>query len=239
MDSRWCSPVVNWMAKQSPSMYLDKRMEGDDDYGLHLLTPNSHTCMKWLDMKEFASVVYVSFGSMASLGEDQMEEIAWGLRNCNYHFLWVVRASEENKLPSKFIEETLEKELVVRWCKQLEVLAHKSVGCFVTHCGWNSTLEGLSLGVPMVAMQQWVDQTTNAKFIEDVWRVGVRVKMDEKEMVRREKVEECIREVMEGVRREELKRNAVKLKKLAKEAVDEGGSSDKNIEEFVAKVSCT
>ncbi|OVA10655.1 UDP-glucuronosyl/UDP-glucosyltransferase [Macleaya cordata] len=241
--------VVNWMAKQSPtrmiaigptvpSMYLDKRVEGDNDYGLHLFTPNSETCMKWLDTKEVGSVVYVSFGSLASLGEDQMEEIAWGLRRSNFYFLWVVRASEENKLPSNFVEEISEKGLVVRWCRQLEVLAHQAVGCFVTHCGWNSTLEGLSLGVPMVAMQQWVDQTTNAKFIEDVWRVGVRAKVDEKGMVRREEVEVCIREVMEGERREEIKRNAVRWKGLAKEAVDEGGSSDTNIEEFVARVLC-
>lgn len=223
-----------------PSFYLDKRLEDNSDYGLHFFKPNSDTYMKWLDSKEVMSVVYVSFGSLAALGEEQMEEIAWGLRNSNYHFLWVVRASEENKLPKNFVEETSERGLVVRWCRQLEVLEHKAIGCFITHCGWNSTLEALSLGVPMVAMQQWIDQTTNAKFIEDVWGVGVRVKMDEKGMVRREKVEECIKEVMEeGERREEIKKNAVKWKELAKEAVDEGGSSDKNINEFVSKIICT
>ncbi|OVA10651.1 UDP-glucuronosyl/UDP-glucosyltransferase [Macleaya cordata] len=242
--------IVNWMAKQSstrmaaigptvPSVYLDKRVEGDNDYGLHLFTPNSDTCMKWLDTKEDASVVYVSFGSLASLGEDQMEELAWGLRRSNCNFLWVVRASEENKLPSNFAEETTEKGLVVRWCRQLEVLAHPAVGCFITHCGWNSTLEALSLGVPMVAMPQWGDQTTDAKFIKDVWKVGVQARVDEKGMVRREEVEQCIREVMEGERREEIKRNAVRWNELAKEAVDEGGSSDKNIEEFVTGVVCT
>ncbi|MCL7046238.1 hypothetical protein MKW94_015463 [Papaver nudicaule] len=169
-----------------------------------------------------------------------MEEIAWGIRNSNYNFLWVVRASEEDKLPKNFVEETSEKGLVTRWCRQLEVLAHKAVGCFVTHCGWNSTLEGVSLGVPMVAMPQWTDQTTNAKCIEDVWRVGIRARTDDdKGMVDRQKVEESIKEVMEGERRQEIKKNAITLQDFAVEAVDEGGSSDMNIDEFVSEILCT
>ena len=79
-------------------------------------------------------------------------------------------------------------------------------------------------------------QGTNAKFVEDVWRVGVRAKVDEKGIVRKEMLEECIKEVMEGENREEFKKNAAKWKKLAKEAMYEGGSSDKNIDEFVAYV---
>ncbi|KAF8391756.1 hypothetical protein HHK36_021990 [Tetracentron sinense] len=155
--------VVNWMTKlwpiktigpTLPSMYLDKRVEDDKDYSINLFKPNADACMEWLNTKESDSVVYVSFGSLASLGEEQKEELAWGLKGSNKYFLWVVRASEENKLLSKFAEETSEKGLLVTWCPQLEVLAHPAVGCFITHCGWNSTLEGLSLGVPMVTMPQ-------------------------------------------------------------------------------------
>ncbi|XP_026432859.1 UDP-glycosyltransferase 74E2-like isoform X1 [Papaver somniferum] len=240
--------VVNWMAKQSqtrmitigptmPSFYLDKRLE-DNAYGLHLFTPDSDTCTKWLDTKEATSVVYMSFGSLANLGEEQMEEIAWGIRNTNYNFIWVVRATEESKLPKNFVQETSGKGLVTGWCQQLEVLAHKAVGCFVTHCGWNSILEALSLGVPMVATPQWTDQPTNAKFVEDIWKVGVRAKTDEKGMVTRDELEESIKLVMEGERREEINKNAIRLKELALEAVDEGGSSDKNIHEFVSKILC-
>ncbi|KAF8391757.1 hypothetical protein HHK36_021991 [Tetracentron sinense] len=239
--------VVNWMAKlwpiktigpTVPSMYLDKRVEDDKDYSINLFKSNGDDCMKWLNMKESDSVVYVSFGSLASLGEEQMEELAWGLKGSNRYFFWVVRASEENKLPSKFAEETSEKGLIVTWCPQLEVLAHPAVGCFVTHCGWNSTLEALSLGVPMVTMPQWTDQTTNAKFVTEVWKAGIRVRVSEKGIVRREEIEVCIREVMEGERGKEIRRNASKWKELAKEAVDEGGSSDKNIEAFVAGLVC-
>ncbi|KAI8014558.1 UDP-glycosyltransferase 74E2 [Camellia lanceoleosa] len=148
----------------------------------------------------------------------------------------VVRATEQPKLPKNYMAETVLNGLVVSWCPQLDVLAHRAIGCFVTHSGWNSTLEALSLGVPMVAMPQWTDQTTNAKYVMDVWGMGVRAPCDERGMVRREEVEGCVREVMEGERGKENRRNAMKWGELAIEAVDEGGSSDKNIDEFVAKL---
>jgi pathogen-inducible salicylic acid glucosyltransferase len=220
-----------------PSMFLDKRLEDDKDYGFSIFKPNSDACMKWLNDHPKGSVVYVSFGSLASLNVEQMEELAWGLRKSNSFFLWVVRAFEEAKLPKNFVEETSDKGLVVHWCPQLEVLTHEAIGCFVTHCGWNSTLEALSLGVPMVAVPQWTDQTTNAKYIMDVWKMGLKAPADEKGFVRREAVERCIREIMEGEKGKEIKKNALKWKTLAKEAVDQGGSSDKNIEEFVTKLA--
>ncbi|XP_019075481.1 mogroside IE synthase-like [Vitis vinifera] len=240
--------VINWMASQRPiraigptvpSMYLDKMLEDDRDYGLSLFKQNADSCITWLDTKGSGSVVYVSFGSMASQGKEQMEELAWGLRKSNTHFMWVVRESKEKKIPSNFLEETSERGLVVSWCPQLEVLAHKAVGCFLTHCGWNSTLEALSLGVPMIAMPQFLDQTTNARFVEDVWRVGVRVKADEKGIDKKEEIEMCIREIMEGERGNEMKTNAQRWRELAKEAVTEGGSSFKNIEEFVTEILCS
>ena len=74
------------------------------------------------------------------------------------------------------------------WCPQLEVLAHKAVECFITHYGCNSTLEALSLRVPMVVMPIWTDQPTNAKFIVDVWKVGVRIKLDERGIATKEEI---------------------------------------------------
>ncbi|XP_059287977.1 mogroside IE synthase-like [Lycium ferocissimum] len=237
--------VVDWLRTQYPiktigptipSMYLDKRLKEDKEYGLSLFKPNGETCVKWLDSREIGSVVYVSFGSLASLGEQQMEELAWGLMTSNFHFLWAVRTSEENKLPNEFMSKLSEKGLVVNWCPQLDVLAHQSVGCFFTHCGWNSTLEALCLGVPMVAMPQWSDQPTNAKFISDVWQTGIRVKAGENGVVDRDEIASSIREVMEEEKGVMLKENAIKWKQLAKEAIDEGGSSDKNIEEFLSNL---
>nr|POE91297.1 udp-glycosyltransferase 74e2 [Quercus suber] len=207
--------VVSWISSQwpiknigptIPSMYLDKRLKDDKNYDLSLFKPNVDACMKWLDSKDTGTVVYVSFGSLAALGEEQMEELALGLKRSNKYFLWVVRETETKKLPTNFIKETTER--------------------------------ALSLGVPMVTMPQWNDQTTNSKFVMDVWKVGIRVKADAKGMVTKEEIELCINEAM-GEKREELKRNATKWKKLANEALDEGGSSDKNINEFVEKIMHT
>ncbi|CAN6554728.1 unnamed protein product [Malus baccata var. baccata] len=237
--------VVDWMAKlwrlrtvgpTIPSNYLNKRLKDDKEYNVNFFKSDNDACIKWLNERPKGSIAYVSFGSIAKLEDEQMEELAWGLRRSKSSFLWVVRESEAAKVPKGFIEETSEKGLVVSWCPQMEVLAHEAVGCFVTHCGWNSTLEALSLGVPMVALPQWSDQRTNAKYIMDVWKVGVRAPTDEKGVVRQEVLEQCISEVMEGEIGEEIQKNAVKWKELARKAVDEGGSSDKNIDEFIAKL---
>ncbi|XP_058202399.1 UDP-glycosyltransferase 74F2-like isoform X2 [Rhododendron vialii] len=238
--------VVDAMSKVSPmltigptipSFYLDKRVQHDKDYGLNLFKLDPSVCLEWLSNKPKRSVVYVSFGSLSNISPEQTEELARGLKGSNLYFLWVVRDSEEAKLPEHFVEETSDKGLVVGWSPQLEVLASEAVGCFFSHCGWNSTIEALSLGVPMVVMPQWTDQTTNAKFVQDVWKVGIRVKMDEKGVVGRKEVENCIREVMEGEKGKEMMENCIKWKVLAREAVCEGGTSDKDIDEFVSKLT--
>ncbi|CAN4075768.1 unnamed protein product [Withania somnifera] len=238
--------VIDWMAKiypiktigpTIPSMYLDKRLHDDREYGLSVFKPMTNECLNWLNHQPISSVVYVSFGSIVILEAEQMEELAWSLKNSNKNFLWVVRSTEEPKLPKYFLEElTSEKGLVVSWCPQLQVLEHESIGCFLTHCGWNSTLEAISLGVPMVTMGKWTDQITNAKLVKDVWEMGVRAKQDEKGIVRREVIEECIKLVMEEEKGKVISENVKKWKELARNAIDEGGSSDQNIEEFVSKL---
>ncbi|TYJ41559.1 hypothetical protein E1A91_A03G030700v1 [Gossypium mustelinum] len=209
--AKW--PVV-MIGPMVPSFYLDSRIEGDTSYGASLWNYDNDQCLKWLDsmplksvvyvsfgsmasisneqFQEIAcgaslwnydndqclkwldsmplkSVVYVSFGSMASISNEQFQEIAWGLKASNMPFLWVAKELKDNQL-LELIDSIGEMGLVVKWCNQLEVLAHQAVGCFVTHCGWNSTLEGLSLGVPMVCVPQWSDQPTNAKFLAHVWK---------------------------------------------------------------------
>lgn len=219
-----------------PSYYLDGRIEGDKGYGASLWKPLSGHCTKWLAAKPPRSVAYISFGSMVKLTSKQTEEIAHALMRSNVHFLWVVRDTERHQLPTEFVDATEHRGLVVSWCNQLEVLANGAVGCFVTHCGWNSTVEGLSLGVPMVAIPQWSDQMTDAKFIEEVWGVGVRCREDEFGVVRSEEVLFCLKEMMEGKKSDAVRRNARKWRDLAKEAVGGEGSSDKCIDEFVTRL---
>lgn len=235
MSTKW---QIKTIGPTIPSQYTDKRLEDDKYYGLNLFNPSPNSSKKWLDTKKNGSVIYISFGSVANLCQDQMEELAYGLMSLNTPFLWVVRESEMSKLPTNFVSENLGKNLILNWCCQIETLAHQAIGCFITHCGWNSTLEALAMGVPMVAIPQWTDQTTNAKFIVDVWQIGVRIKVNEKGVAAREEIEVCVKEVMEGEKGNVIRKNCVKFMECAKEAVDEGGSSDKNIDEFVTSF-CT
>ncbi|QHO03550.1 UDP-glycosyltransferase [Arachis hypogaea] len=236
--------VVDSMSKLCPMLtigptvpysYLDKAILNDTENNLNLFQLELiHS--NWLNQKAPRSVIYVSFGSMVSFTSEQMEELAFGLIATGFNFLWVITYLEREKLKKEIFDEIHKdgKGLIVNWIPQLGVLSSNAIGCFLTHCGWNSTIEALCLGVPMVAMPQWTDQPMNAKFVEDVWKVGVRVKVDgDNGVVRREEIERCIRKVMGNDVGKELRKNAEKWRELAVEAVSEGGTSDNNINEFM------
>ncbi|XP_030553252.1 UDP-glycosyltransferase 74F2-like isoform X1 [Rhodamnia argentea] len=241
--------VVDWMSANLwplktvgptlPSLYLDKRLPHDTAYGISLFTPTTTSNISaWLHRHLPRSVVYVSFGSMADLEPSQFSELAHGLALAGCPFLWIVRSSEQHKLPRDLMDSIpCEEALILPWCNQLEVLASNAIGCFVTHCGLNSVIEAICLGIPMVAMPQWTDQSTNAKFVEDVWRVGVRARTDEVGLVGREEVERRVREVVgRGERGKEMAESARRWMAAAKAAIGEGGSSDRNINEFVKEL---
>ncbi|KAG5097891.1 hypothetical protein JHK82_047745 [Glycine max] len=199
-------------------------------------------CLEWLDNKPDSSVIYVSFGSLLVLSQKQVDNIAAALKNSNKAFLWVVKPGGSNdndvvaaELPNWFLDETnyKEKGLVVKWCPQEKVLMHPSVACFISHCGWNSTLETVVTGVPVIAWPFWTDQPTNAMLIENVFRNGVRVKCGEDGIASVEEIERCIRGVMEGKSGEEIKKRAMELKESAQKALKDGGSSNKNINQFI------
>ncbi|XP_042066794.1 anthocyanidin 3-O-glucoside 5-O-glucosyltransferase 1-like [Salvia splendens] len=220
-----------------PTAYLDGRDPTDRSYGGDLFrTPDDYGCASWLEAQPPSSVVYVSFGSVLKLPKAQMEGIAEALLACARPFLWVIQRNEDE-------EDRDEEELsvatelgklgkIVRWCAQLEILGHGAVGCFVTHCGWNSAVESLSLGVPVVAVPQWFDQGTNAKLMEDVWGCGVRVEGGGGGELRR-----CIEMVMDGGEKSRVVReNARKWKDLATEAMADNGSSFNNIHAFLQQI---
>ncbi|KAL8480973.1 hypothetical protein ACS0TY_027488 [Phlomoides rotata] len=214
-----------------PSAFLGNRDPTDDSFGGDLFKKSDDDYLEWLNSKPQSSVVYVSFGSLLRLPGQQMDEIGKGLLEANTPFLWVIREGEEEKLSC--LEEVERVGKTVPWCSQLEVLTHPSLGCFVTHCGWNSTLESLSCGVPVVAFPSWTDQGTNAKLIEDVWRTGVRVTVNGEGVVESGEIRRCIEQVMDGGEKsKELRENAYKWKSLAREAMGENGSSNMNLKAF-------
>ncbi|XP_030445326.2 phloretin 4'-O-glucosyltransferase-like [Syzygium oleosum] len=222
-----------------PSAFLDGQDPADTSFGGDLFKSSSGY-IEWLDTKPKASVIYVSFGSIAVLSKPQKEEMARALVEAGRPFLWVIRESgkeerEEDILSFKDELENL--GMIVPWCSQVEVLSHPSIVCFVTHCGWNSTSESLVCGVPVVAFPQWSDQQTNAKLVTDVWRTGVKVTPNEQGMVDSGEIRRCLELVVgDGKEGEEMRRNAQKFRDLAREAVKDGGSSDKNLRAFVDEV---
>ncbi|KAK6161665.1 hypothetical protein DH2020_005046 [Rehmannia glutinosa] len=228
-----------------PSAFLDGQDPSDKSFGGDLFQKSDENYVDWLSSKPKSSVVYVSFGSLLTLDKAQMEEIAKGLLESGRPFLWVIRVNENaNQEKTEDVEnlsclDELEKiGKIVAWCSQLEVLTHPSLGCFVSHCGWNSTLESISCGVPVVAFPHWTDQGTNAKLIEDVWGTGVRVRVNEdRGMVESGEIRRCIEEVMDGGEKSiELRESAEKWKRLAREAMEENGSSNRNLKAFLEEV---
>uniref|UniRef100_A0A0E0KN51 Glycosyltransferase n=1 Tax=Oryza punctata TaxID=4537 RepID=A0A0E0KN51_ORYPU len=232
METTWRAKMIGPLL---PSFYLgDDRLPSNTAYGFNLFT-STVPCMEWLDKKPPHSVVFVSYGTFSTYDAAKLEELGNGLCNSGKPFLWVVRSNEEHKLSQELRKKCEKRGLIVPFCPQLEVLAHKATGCFLSHCGWNSTLEAIVNGVPLVAMPHWADQPTISKYMESLWGMGVRVKQDKSGGLQREEVERCIREVMDGDRTEDYMRSAARLMKKAKEAMQEGGRSDKNIAEFAAK----
>ncbi|XP_047951524.1 UDP-glycosyltransferase 75C1-like [Salvia hispanica] len=216
-----------------PSAFLDGSDPSDVAFGGDLIQ-KSDDYMEFLDSSERESVIYVAFGSNSELTWRQTKAIAEALVRIRRPFLWVVRGSEEReKLRCK--EELLKRGRVVNWCNQVEVLSHRSVGCFVSHCGWNSTLESVAAGVPVVAMAQAMDQVTNAKLVEDLWRCGVRAAKGE--IVESDEIVRCLEMVMDGGdESREMRKMAKKWRDLARDAVEDGGSSQLNLKMFVHQI---
>jgi hydroquinone glucosyltransferase len=215
--------------------------------------------LAWLDKQPSESVIFVALGSAGSLSAQQLTEFAWGLEQSGQRFLWVVRlpsdvacnsdaffnaggdANDPNTyLPEGFLERTKEVGLVVSsWAPQVAVLSHASTGAFVSHCGWNSTLESVALGVPMIGWPLYAEQRMNATMLmEDV---GVLAKVPglvgpagkETTTIGREEIERMMRTVIEGEEGKAIRRKAKELKESAMKALNVGGISYESLSRLV------
>ncbi|XP_041992830.1 UDP-glycosyltransferase 76F1-like isoform X2 [Salvia splendens] len=194
-----------------------------------------------IDKQTPKSVIYVSFGSIATIDEAEFLEVAWGLANTKHPFLWVVRpglargAEWLEILPGGFLDGLNGRGHIVKWAPQVEVLAHPSVGVFWTHCGWNSTLESICEGVPMMCTPCFTDQRVNARYVGHVWKVGEHL---EKELSR-ERIERAVGRLMEGREGEEIRERALFYKEVANVCVRPGGSSYDSLSKLVKYLSFT
>lgn len=194
-------------------------------------------CMKWLDKKDKGSVVYVNFGSLVIMNTKQLREFAWGLANTKYFFLWVIRPNlvecgDEVLSNDEFVKEIENRGLILEWAPQEKVLGHSSIGGFLTHCGWNSMLESICEGVPMVCWPFFAEQQTNCFYACSKWGVGIEIESD----VSREQVEGLVKELMGGVKGKEMKKRGVDWKHKAKAATTIGGSSYDNYNSLVLQL---
>ncbi|TKY50572.1 Anthocyanidin 3-O-glucosyltransferase 5 [Spatholobus suberectus] len=209
-----------------------------------LIKENGPECLSWLDNQPSGSVLLVTFGSGGVLSLEQQTELAWGLELSGVRFVWVVREPNDanacaaffnagggdeatSYLPEGFVERTGERGLVVRsWAPQVAILRHASTGAFLSHCGWNSTLESVAHGVPVIAWPLYAEQRMNGAMVEEDVGVGVRVKVKgEGGVVGREEIERVVRMVMEGEEGKVMKRRARELRESAAKALRVGGSS--------------
>ncbi|CAM5998831.1 unnamed protein product [Sphagnum balticum] len=204
-------------------------------------------CLQFLIQQPRSSVLYICFGTIFTLPTKQLNELAVGLEASGVRFLWVIRTPKGEDgnlapdiatfLPEGFMERTKDRGLVyTSWAPQIQILAHPAVGGFLTHCGWNSIMESISMGVSMIAWPLWADQMLNARFCVDVLNIAIAV--DKKEIVGPEEVERVVLLLMEDGTNDIVRKNVKELSKVVGRAIEPGGSSRKNLDLLVEELNC-
>ncbi|KDP45375.1 hypothetical protein JCGZ_09624 [Jatropha curcas] len=199
------------------------------------------TWNQWLDKKleRESSVLYVAFGSQVEISEDQLKEIAIGLEKSQVNFLWVIRKKEiELSDGFDFEERVKDRGIIVRdWVNQREIIQHKSIKGFLSHCGWNSVLESICAGVPILAWPMMAEQPFNAKMVVEEIKVGLRVHTCDGSVegfVKREVLEKKVKGLMEGEKGKEVRKKAKEYAEMAKKAMEEGtGSSWRTLDKLI------
>ena len=188
--------------------------------------------LHWLDCQPKCSVLYISMGSFLSISCAQMDEIVAGLRDSGVRFLWVAR-DETCKLK----EVCGHMGLIVPWCDQLRVLSHSSIGGFLSHCGWNSTREGMLYGLPFLTFPIAFDQFFNSKLIVEDWKIGWRMKQNVKadNLVTRVEIAKLVQKFMdlESDEAKEIRTKAGEVKQICQHSIAKGGSAETSISAFI------
>ncbi|MED6223302.1 hypothetical protein PIB30_072661 [Stylosanthes scabra] len=211
---------------------------------------NGLECLTWLDKQEPSFVLYVAFGSGGTLSQEQSDELAFGLELSGVKFLWVVRAPSDKAsagyfggaaeeslrfLPHGFVDRTKNHGLVVPfWAPQIQILTHGSVGGFLCHCGWNSVLESVVKGVPIVAWPLFAEQSLNAVLLTDGLKVALRPKVNENGIVPREEIAKVVSGLMRSAEGADIRKRMECLKNAASKALEEDGSSRMALSELAA-----
>ncbi|CAL5007094.1 unnamed protein product [Urochloa decumbens] len=241
----WLEPGVCVPGKPTPRVYcigplVNTGNKSEDNGG-----GERHECLEWLDKQPKQSVVFLCFGSMGTFSAAQLQEMAHGLERSGHRFLWAVRSPREEQsqfpepdlerlLPAGFLERTKDRGMVVKnWAPQSEVVRHEAVAAFVTHCGWNSTLEAIMAGLPMICWPLYAEQSMNKVFLVEEWKIAIEMEGYE-EFVKAEEVEVKVRLVMNTEEGKMLRERLAVVKEKAMEAIKEGGSSEAGFVKFLS-----
>ncbi|KAK9079754.1 hypothetical protein SSX86_001427 [Deinandra increscens subsp. villosa] len=209
-------------------------------------TGEGFECLKWLDKQDVGSVLFVSFGSGGTLSQMQLNELAFGLEQSGQRFLWVIKSPHQKSnasyfnakshldpfgfLPDGFLARIKDRGLVVScWAPQVEILSHGSTGGFLTHCGWNSILESLVCGVPMIAWPLFAEQKMNSVLLTDGLGVAHRVKVDGNGVVGRDEISKFVKSLIEGEDGRKMRSKMSELKGLGAMALSQDGSSTRSL----------
>ncbi|CAL5192396.1 unnamed protein product [Lathyrus oleraceus] len=231
-------PVSTWINKDDEKKVNSGHIEKEGEL------------LNWLNTKSNESVLYVSFGSLTRLSHEQIVEIAYGLENSSHNFIWVVRENDKNEEKEGFLQDFEERMkeskkgyIIWNWAPQLLILDHPATGGIVTHCGWNSILESLSVGLPMITWPMFAEQFYNEKFLVDVLKIGVCVgskvnkfwsSLGEDALVRKEEISNAVEILMgSGEESKEMRIRAKKLCDAAKRSIEEGGHSNNNLLQLI------
>lgn len=187
-----------------------------------------HGCIDWLNGQELkaSSVAYISFGSVGMLPPQELVALADALEELGTPYIWSFRGNPEQLLPKYFMDNTKNKGMIVPWVPQLKLLQHPSIGVFVTHCGWNSVLESIVGGVPLIARPIFGEQKLNSRIVEAVWGTGLGM---EGGVLTKDGMVKALKLVLSSEEGGNMRNNIELQKQLAFKAVEEpNGSSTEN-----------
>lgn len=198
--------------------------------------PEDSSCLDWLDEQAGQSVIYVAFGSFTLLDQTQFQELALGLELSGKPFLWVVRPDlmdgSNGAYPEGFETRVAGRGKMVSWAPQQKVMAHPSIACFISHCGWNSIMEAIIHGVTFLCWPYFADQFFNATYICDVWKTGLRLELGEDGVITRDEVKTKVRAVEND---EDIRARVAKLKETARWNIN-GGTSAMNFNQVIERI---
>lgn len=199
----------------------------------HFWSPDA-SCLAWLDHQPGQSVVYVAFGSLTIFDQKQFQELAIGLESTNRPFLWVVRTDTMDEKSEMFLNTVMvrigQRGRIVGWAPQQAVLNHPAIGCFLSHCGWNSTVEGVSNGVPFLCWPYFTDQFLNQAYICDVWKFGLALDKDETGIITRGEIKNKVEKLLNE---KTFKERALIHQELVITGAQESGCSHKNMSNLI------